>query len=148
MAMDVLDKAIEIAQLPQKKCITENVHIHGYQNKQSIDHFALYGADADGIRKLMKENVTFAAPLHASYTLLKAEVIWMVRNEMARTVEDVLARRARILFLDAKAAIELAPSVAELMANELGNNKKEIVLLSRTNPLFLRFLNWKFGEST
>ena len=109
MAMDVLDKAIELAQLPQKKCITENVHIHGYQNKQCTDHFALYGADADGIRKLMKENVMLAAPLHPSYTLLKAEVIWMVRNEMARTVEDVLARRVRILFLDAMQAISLAP---------------------------------------
>ena len=124
MAMDVLDKAIELAQLPQKKCITQNVQIHGYQNKQSTDHFALYGADADGIRNLMKENVMLAAPLHPSYTLIKAEVIWMVRNEMARTVEDVLARRVRILFLDAMQAIALAPAVAELMAIELKKDDK------------------------
>ncbi len=126
MAMDVLDKAIEIAQLPEKKCITQNVHIHGFLQEQSADHFAIYGADANGIRKLMKENTTLATPLHPSYDFLKAEVVWMVRNEMARTVEDVLARRMRLLFLDAKGAITLAPAVAEIMAKELGSDKKWI----------------------
>ncbi|MNN77118.1 hypothetical protein D3C81_1935540 [compost metagenome] len=45
--------------------------------------------------------------------------MWAVRNEMARGVEDVLARRMRILFLDAKAAIEAAPLVVKIMAKEL-----------------------------
>ena len=48
-----------------------------------------------------------------------AEVVWAVREEMARTVEDVLARRTRALFLHARAAIEMAPRVAELMAREM-----------------------------
>lgn len=126
MAMDVLDKAIEIAQLPQKKCITQSVPIHGFQNKHTTDHFAIYGADADKIRKLMKEDTTLATLLHPSHAFYKAEVIWMVRNEMARTVEDVLARRMRVLFLDAMAAMALAPSVAEIMAKEFGNGKKWI----------------------
>jgi glycerol-3-phosphate dehydrogenase len=39
---------------------------------------------------------------------------------MARTVEDVLARRTRALFLDARAAIEAAPAVADVLAKELG----------------------------
>jgi glycerol-3-phosphate dehydrogenase len=41
---------------------------------------------------------------------------------MARSVEDVLARRCRALFLNAKAAVEMAPAVATLMAAELGRD--------------------------
>jgi len=47
-------------------------------------------------------------------------VIWAVRVEMARSVEDVLARRCRALFLNARAAAAMAPEVARLMAVELG----------------------------
>ena len=126
MAMDVIDKAIELAQLPEKKCSTQNVHIHGYQSQQAIDHFAIYGADATGIRKLMKENKILAEPLLPTSPYVKAEVVWMVRNEMARTIEDVLARRMRVLFLDAARAINLGPAVAEIMASELGKDKKWI----------------------
>ena len=46
-------------------------------------------------------------------------MIWAVREEMARTVEDVLARRTRALFLNAQAALRMAPRVAQLMAVEL-----------------------------
>ena len=59
-------------------------------------------------------------PLHAALPYLKAEVVWAVRREMARTVEDILARRTRALFLNARAALEMAPSVSDLMASELG----------------------------
>jgi glycerol-3-phosphate dehydrogenase len=52
-----------------------------------------------------------------SYVL--GEVVWAVRNEMARTVEDVLARRLRVLFLNARIAIEMAPRVASIIALEL-----------------------------
>jgi glycerol-3-phosphate dehydrogenase len=47
-------------------------------------------------------------------------VVRAVRDEMARTVEDVLARRTRALFLNARAALEMAPAVAQIMARELG----------------------------
>lgn len=50
----------------------------------------------------------------------EAEVVWAVREEMARTVEDVLARRVRILFVDARRAVQAAPRVAQLLAAELG----------------------------
>jgi glycerol-3-phosphate dehydrogenase len=50
-------------------------------------------------------------------------VVWTVKNEMARTVEDVLARRLRLLFLDAAAALRAAPRVASLVAAELGKDK-------------------------
>jgi len=126
MAMDVVDKAIEIGQLSVKKCITQNVHIHGYQNQKAKDELAIYGSDASGIRKLMKADPALANPLHPSCQYTEAEVVWMIRFEMARTVEDVLARRMRLLFLDAKGAIALAPAVAEIMARELKHDKKWI----------------------
>jgi glycerol-3-phosphate dehydrogenase len=51
-------------------------------------------------------------------------VAWAVRKEWARTVEDVLARRTRALFLDARESVRIAPDVAKLMAKELGKKKK------------------------
>lgn len=61
-----------------------------------------------------------ASPLiHPRLDLRESDVVCAVRNEMARTVEDVLARRSRALFLDAQAALESAPVVASLMASAL-----------------------------
>jgi glycerol-3-phosphate dehydrogenase len=68
---------------------------------------------------LMAENETWNKPLAEGVNIMKAQVIWAVRHEMARTVEDVLARRTRLLFIDAKAAWDLAPVVAEIMKEEL-----------------------------
>jgi glycerol-3-phosphate dehydrogenase len=61
-----------------------------------------------------------AAPMHANLPLTPSEVIFAARHEMARSVEDVLARRTRSLLLDARASIEIAPETARLMARELG----------------------------
>jgi|GEM_PF-3541466 len=71
----------------------------------------------------MRENRGFAEPLHPDMTLVGAEVIWAVRAEMARTVEDFLARRTRSLLLNARASIDMAPTVARLMAEELSYDK-------------------------
>ena len=60
--------------------------------------------------------------LHPRLPFRLREVVWAARHEMARTVEDVLARRTRALFLDARAAIEAAPTVANLLARELGRS--------------------------
>ena len=74
----------------------------------------------------MKENPEMAHKLSPKYDYTVAEVVWAVRQEMARTVEDVLARRVRLLFLDARVAIEVAPQVAAVMATELGKDQKWI----------------------
>ena len=60
--------------------------------------------------------------MHPELPYCAAEVVWAVRHEMARTVEDILARRTRALFLNARAAIALAPQVASILAQELGND--------------------------
>jgi len=64
--------------------------------------------------------------LHNDLPFTKGEVLWAVRYEMARTVEDVLARRVRALFLDARASIDMAEDVAKIMAKELNYNRKWI----------------------
>jgi glycerol-3-phosphate dehydrogenase len=61
--------------------------------------------------------------MHPDLPYCAAEVIWAVRSEMARTVEDLLARRTRALFLNARAAIALAPRVAAIMAAELDQDQ-------------------------
>jgi len=68
----------------------------------------------------MRETPSLAEPLHDALPYTGAEVVWAARHEMARTVEDVLARRTRALFLNARAAAAMASEVARLMAAELG----------------------------
>src|SRR3546814_16935607 len=85
----------------------------------SRDFLEIYGSDASVIKKLARQHPPLSEPLHPRLPYTKAQVVWAVRREMARTVEDFLARRIRILFLDAAAAVEMAPEVARLMAEEL-----------------------------
>jgi glycerol-3-phosphate dehydrogenase len=119
MAKDTIDRAIDLGQLVKVKCTTDQILIHGANGVQEEGNFAIYGADAAKIRQTIKANPELGNRLHPDYEMVKAEVVWMVLNEMARTVEDVLARRSRILFLNAKAAGNLAPAVAAIMAQEL-----------------------------
>ena len=68
------------------------------------------------------EDASLDALLHPRLPFRLREVVWAARYEMARTVEDVLARRTRALLLDARAAMEAAPTVAGLLARELGRS--------------------------
>jgi glycerol-3-phosphate dehydrogenase len=121
MAEDCVDQAATLAQLPDRTCVTHHLHIHGYHNAtQELGSLAVYGSDAFEIRKLIESEPQLGEALHPALPYLKAEVIWAARNEMARTVEDALARRMRALFLNASAAVAMASAVAALMAPELG----------------------------
>ena len=121
MAQDTLDKAIALGQLEKKECRTENFHIHGYEtNVDRNDPLYVYGSDRKALNELAASRPDFGEKLHERLPYLKAQVVWAVRNELARTVEDVLARRTRSLYLDARAAIDSAATVAALIAEELG----------------------------
>ncbi len=121
MAEDCVDQAATLAQLPEQPCVTHHLHIHGFHDAaKRFDSLAVYGSDAYRIRQLIETDPELSDPLHAALPYVKAEVIWAARHEMARTVEDVLARRTRALFLNARAALEMAPAVADLMTSELG----------------------------
>ena len=124
MAEDTINKAISIGKLPNVSCKTTVLQIHG--SKESLHnahHLNIYGSDQGSIQKLIIETPELGEKLHFRLPYTKAEIIWGIRKEMARTVDDILARRVRALFLDAKAAIEVAPLVASMLAKELGKDK-------------------------
>ncbi len=123
MGEDTVDKAIQTGKLKPRNCTTKDLPIHGsIHGLDWEDHLYVYGSDRDKVLALANENPEWTKKLHPQYNYLRAEVIWAARHEMARTIEDVLARRVRLLFLDAKAAMETAPLVAKLMAAELGKD--------------------------
>ena len=121
MAEDCVDQAATLAQLPERPCPTHHLHIHGFHSEaKQLGALSTYGSDAYEIRKLIESDLSLGEPLHPALPYVKAEVVWAARHEMARAVEDVLARRTRALFLNARAAMEMAPVVTTLMASELG----------------------------
>ena len=121
MAKDAVDNAVFIGKLPKRPCVTDTLRIHGWQEKiDPSDPLHHYGADADGIRALVASDASLDERLHPDHPFIRAEEIWACRHELACTVEDVLARRLRLLFLDARAAMEVAPAVAKRMGAELG----------------------------
>ncbi|MFA8436438.1 MAG: glycerol-3-phosphate dehydrogenase/oxidase [Marinifilaceae bacterium] len=121
MAEDVMDKLSNAVGLPLKKSITRTLKIHGYKQKVDLSNpMYFYGSDEEKILELARKQPELAKSLSKSLRIIKAQVVWAVRHEMARTVEDMLARRTRALFLDAKESIRVAPEVARLIALELG----------------------------
>jgi glycerol-3-phosphate dehydrogenase len=123
MAEDAVDHAIILARLTERPCVTRDLHIHGFhRHAAEFGALAIYGSDAPAIEGLSRTSAELGKALHAELQLTGAEVAWAVREEMARTVEDVLARRNRALFLNHSAATAMAPAVARLMAEELGRD--------------------------
>src|SRR4249920_2499863 len=121
MAEHTVDQAADLGRLAERSCVTRTLNVHGYHlNADRFGALGVYGADAPAIQDLMRATPAWAVPLHARLPYTGAEVVWAVRHEMARTVEDVLARRTRALFLNARAAEAMAPAVASLMSGELG----------------------------
>lgn len=126
MAEDVINEAIGIGGLEEKSCVTMDLKLHGWcvpDHDDIIDFRSVYGSDLEFVDALVKENPQLADPIHERLPYRGAEVVWATRSEMARTVEDVLARRTRALLLDARASIESAPIVAQWMAQELGHDQ-------------------------
>lgn len=129
IAEDIINKAITTHQLPQKKCVTPHLSIHGNKKNNATDfenHLSIYGTDSQDILQLQENEPRLKEKLHPDYNYTLAEVIWAIRNEMATTVEDILARRVRLLFLDARASIECSPKVAYLLAEELNHDENWI----------------------
>jgi glycerol-3-phosphate dehydrogenase len=123
MAEDAVNAAAARVRLPERPCETRERRLHGFhEDAASLGPLAVYGSDASAIQKLASSRPELAEPLHAALPILAAQVVWAARHEMARTVEDVLARRTRALFLHRAAALAMAPAVARLLAGELGRD--------------------------
>ncbi|GAC1598352.1 MAG: glycerol-3-phosphate dehydrogenase/oxidase [Hymenobacter sp.] len=126
MGQDTLDRAIARGLLPAAPSRTAQLAIHGAEGgpETAVPTGALahYGSDQAALQQLIAENPVLGQKLDAELEFLRVEVVWAARHELARTVEDVLARRVRVLFLDAARAIRMAPAVAALLAQELGHD--------------------------
>ncbi|PWU06897.1 MAG: FAD-dependent oxidoreductase, partial [Verrucomicrobia bacterium] len=127
MAEDAVDHALQLSGHGHSPCVTERLHLHGWRSaraSQSNELLRVYGTDIFELQILCEENPRWQEPLHPKLPYPKSVIPWAVRREMAFTVEDVLARRTRALFLDTAAAAEVAPEVAEIMRAELGLNEE------------------------
>jgi len=120
MGEDVVDAAASVACLPPRPSVTANHPLHGATEEFEPDETRrVYGSDAAAVQSLADADQTLAAPLHPRLPYARAQVTYAARKEMARTVDDVLSRRTRAVFLDAAAALEAAGDVAALLATEL-----------------------------
>jgi glycerol-3-phosphate dehydrogenase len=127
MAEDVVNQAEQLGGLAHYCCQTQTLQIHGWTRESIVErNLCSYGSDAGKIRTLLQQQPDLSELLHPQLEFQKAEVVWQTRYEMARQVEDVLARRTRALFLCAKISMECAPVVAQLMAQELGYGRQWI----------------------
>jgi glycerol-3-phosphate dehydrogenase len=123
MAEDTVDMAETLGDLEQRACVTKELNIHGFhRHAEKFGAWAEYGSDASEIAKVIASEPGMDAPVHPRLSLRRGEVAWFAREEMARTVDDVLARRSRSLLIDARAAREAAPVVAEILASEVGRD--------------------------
>ena len=122
---DVVNQLAKIAQLPEKKSVTNKLHIHGY--KKNVDFknpLYFYGSDLGELDRLITMDPDLGNWISEDLKINRAQVVWAVRNEYARNVEDVLSRRTRALFLDAKKSIKIVPEIAKIVAKELGYSKE------------------------
>lgn len=123
MGEETVDLVAKHTDLPAKACQTTSLRLHGYSVEKRAGHWQVYGADYPHIAQLMEHDPRLAAKIHADYDFRLAEVVWAVQNEMACRLEDFLARRIRLLLLDAQASLQAAPLVAQLMAEQLGKDQ-------------------------
>jgi glycerol-3-phosphate dehydrogenase len=127
MGRDAVETAAASAKLAAAPSRTESLRLHGFSEGDGGRHGSgdwhgtgdRYGSDAALVDNLIASTDGAARPLHPLLPYREGDVLWAARYEMARTVEDVLARRTRALFLDAAASLACAPRVAEILASEL-----------------------------
>lgn len=128
MGEDCVDTAVREGGLSAGPCITKTLRLHGWMEPDqtsAVDNArSLYGSDLASIVALEQGSPAMATRLHPELPLRGSEVLWSVRAEMARTVDDVLARRSRCLVFNSRAAVEVAAKVAELMAAELNRDQE------------------------
>jgi glycerol-3-phosphate dehydrogenase len=124
MAEDAVNHAATLAGLEERPCATRELRIHGYHSSAAqFGAFADYGEDALALLGLVAGRPDLDAVLDPALPVRAAQVFWAVHHEMARTLDDVLARRTRALSLNVKAALRMAPAAARLMAAALGRDE-------------------------
>lgn len=126
MGEATVDRVSEVADLPDHPSVTPDLPLHGYTNAPTPtpdEPWRTYGSDAPALWRLTEEDPSLDDRIHPQLPYRMVQVVWAARHELARTVEDVLARRTRALILDASAAAEAAPEVAKVLARELDRDE-------------------------
>ncbi len=128
MAEDAVDFAMKAGVLEKRACVSAEVRLHGAAVDASVSdpYLREYGADVAAVQQLMEADAALAERIDPALAYTFAQVVYAVRQEMARTVEDVLSRRTRALLLDSQAASRSAAAVAKIMAGELGRDQNWI----------------------
>ncbi|MDD2548525.1 MAG: glycerol-3-phosphate dehydrogenase/oxidase [Bacteroidales bacterium] len=125
MAQDMVDKVEKTKNWERTKTATRQMKLHGYKENIDLNHsLYFYGSDKEELLKLMESEPNANRLISSKLNIYAGQVIWAVRYEMARTVEDFLSRRVRCLILDAREALQIAPRVAQIMAKELGKDEQ------------------------
>ncbi len=125
MGQDIVDKAITMAGLDDRPSRTEHLNLFGWSaDAEGNEPFSAYGSSAKDIKQMIKMDPELDRFIHPDLPYRLVEVIWSIRHEMARTLEDVMARRTRALILNTRASMEVAPQIAAVMADELGRDEK------------------------
>lgn len=124
MAEDCVNRIVREFGFDAGPCKTRLLAIHGAEKNACManEPRAYYGSDLRGVRELERQSPELSEKLSPDLVIRKSDIIWAVRYEMARTVDDVLARRTRSLLLDARATLEVAPTVIQMLAAELGRD--------------------------
>jgi glycerol-3-phosphate dehydrogenase len=124
MAEETINKAINTGFLDRRKCVTSNLKLTTLTINNSSARFHIYGDRSFEIEKMISDNPRMGIPIDPRLPYTRAEIIWICRNEMPFTIEDILARRTHALFLNARASSDIATEVAGLMAKEEGYDVK------------------------
>jgi glycerol-3-phosphate dehydrogenase len=141
MAEETIDRAIRAGMLEKKKCVTKEISLFSPDPALHRERLKIYGSKAVEIEKLMCGQPSMGEPLNPNLPYTRAEIVWICRNEMPRTLEDMLARRTRSLFLDVRTSLTIAPAVADIMADELKcDNKWKDQQLEEYKKIVLNYL--------
>jgi len=124
MAEETIDRAIKAGLMYKAKCVTSNLKLTTINTDNTLVRLYIYGDHYVDIEKMISENPELGIPIDPRLPYTSAEILWICRNEMPLRLEDILARRTRSLFLNARASAEIAPVVAGFMASEFGYDQK------------------------
>ena len=140
IAEDALNTAISINKLKKKKCKTERTKLFGFKRNVSwSDPMHVYGSMKKKVESLggVNDNKSLSKKFYVSNNIIE----WSIIHEMALTVEDILARRTRCVFLDSKESKRISPVVAQKMADVLGEDDKWIdAELKKFNKLIKNYI--------
>ena len=139
IAEDAINAAISIKKIKSKKCKTQKTKLFGYKkNVDWSDPMHVYGSLKNKVESLGKsnDNISLSNKFHITNNIIE----WSIIHEMAITLEDVLARRTRCIFLNAEESKRIAPLVAKKMAQVLDKDDKWIEIeLKKFNKLIQNY---------